>query len=94
MPQTFQETELRPIARQRIAEGSLPCTLPSQVWTGPGSGKTCALCGAPIPVHDFQHEVHHLGQDRLLKVFLFHIICHSIWQIECAQCGYIRRGDA
>jgi hypothetical protein len=42
------------IVRQLVREGALPRTF-GQLWGGPGTGKTCAACGASLvrPKYEF-----------------------------------------
>jgi len=80
MPLTQLETELRPRARERIASGELPCEVPARMWGGNGSGKSCCLCDKPIQHQDVEFEFEVDG-----RTFLFHMVCQSIWQLECAR---------
>ena len=57
MPQTKLETELRLVARERIARGQLPCGATSRMWGGHGSDLPCALCDKPIQPDEVEYEV-------------------------------------
>ena len=84
MPLTELENALRPIARERIAAGTLPCEIPNQIWAGKGSGRSCDLCDKPIGPGEIEYEVEHTDQ-KTGRTFHFHIVCQSIWQLECAR---------
>jgi hypothetical protein len=84
MPLTPLEAELRAIARARIAKGRLPIVPPSRMWVGKGSGRLCALCDKVIQPHDVEYEI----QDELgaaIQTYFFHMVCESVWQLECAR---------
>jgi hypothetical protein len=86
MPLTHLEERLRPIARNRIEKGTLPCEQPYQMFGGKGSGKPCSLCGEPIPADQIEYEVQRPGTAGGPKGELrFHIVCESIWLLECAR---------
>lgn len=93
MPLTKLEAELRPIARERIATGQLPAEGPSRMWGGHGSGAPCALCDKPIPPGDIEFEV----EDQLEgtpHTFRFHMVCQSVWQLECARDHYLKKQNS
>jgi hypothetical protein len=54
-PNTDQERRLR--IRQLIEAGHLPSSDPERIWAGPGHGRPCTVCGAPIASTDFEFEV-------------------------------------
>jgi hypothetical protein len=90
MPLTQREAELRPIARQRIANGQLPHDAPSQMWGGPGTGQLCSICDKPIQPDELEYEIEQsLG--GTLQTFRFHVVCESVWQLECARDDYLRK---
>lgn len=78
MPLTELQEALRPIARERIANGRLPCERPSRMVGGPGSGQVCSLCDRPIENYQIQFEIELRG-----ATFRFHTVCHSLWEHEC-----------
>jgi hypothetical protein len=89
MPLTKLETELRPIARERIAKGQLPGQVPLKMWGGPGIGQPCALCDKPILRGEVEYELEgHI--DGTLRSFRFHVVCQSVWQLECARADYLK----
>lgn len=90
MPLTKLEEELRPIARECIAKGRLPCDTPSKMWGGRGGGEPCALCGKPIERDEVEYEVE-VPVDETVRTFRFHIVCQSVWQLECARYEYLRK---
>jgi hypothetical protein len=83
MPLTELESRLRPIARARIEEGSLPCDIPPHIYAGPGTGNSCDLCGIKIAPDEIEYELEQLSSGK--NVLRFHILCESIWQLECAR---------
>ncbi len=91
MPLTALEAQLRPIARERIARGVLPRDVPSQIWAGKGSGRCCDLCDQPIAADEVEYEVERLDANARRSVFVFHIVCQSIWQLECARYHHLKK---
>jgi len=88
MPLTKLEAALRPIARERIAKRQLPCEAPSKMWGGHGTGQRCALCDKPIQRDEVEYEVEgHI--DGAVQAFRFHVVCQSVWQLECARDDYL-----
>jgi hypothetical protein len=60
------------------------------MWVSPGTGKLCALCYRAIRPDDVEYEVEDdLG--GLARIYLFHMLCESIWQLECAHADYFRK---
>src|SRR5579872_5349859 len=84
MPLTSLEAELRPIARERIANGRLPHVPQSRGWAGYGAGHVCALCDKPINRDEVEYEVEQRihGHKQTVR---FHRVCEAVWQIECAR---------
>ncbi|MBV8852927.1 MAG: hypothetical protein JOY91_05980 [Sinobacteraceae bacterium] len=91
MPLTELEAQLRPTARERIALGILPCEVPSQIWAGKGSGRCCDLCDQAVAAHEIEYEIEHLDANARRSVFVFHIVCQSIWQLECARYQHLKQ---
>lgn len=90
MPLTKLEAELRPITRERIASGQLSCKSFERMWAGHGTGQLCALCDKPIQRDEVEYEVeHHRLDDEIAQTSRFHIVCQSIWQLECARADYL-----
>ena len=85
MPTTELEARLRPIARDRIVRQVLPRAVPNQIWGGRGSGKHCSLCDLPIAADQVEYEIEHPDAERGRRSWRFHIVCQSIWQLECAR---------
>ena len=86
MPLTQLETELRRVARDRIEKGQLPRAAPRSILGGKGAGRPCALCDQSIRPEEMELEVEPQidGKARALQ---FHVVCESIWQLECARNG-------
>lgn len=87
---TKREQHLRVMARERIAKGDLPCEPVARIWGGYGTGQLCALCRDPIQRDQIEYEVERMpaGRDNLL----FHMICQSVWQLECANRDQLKTG--
>jgi hypothetical protein len=90
MPLTKLEQELRPVARERIAKGQLPRYAPSTIWGGYGSGNLCSLCDQPIERDQIEYEIEDPGEHAASSTYRFHMVCQSIWQLECARDEYLR----
>ena len=90
MPQTKLETELRLVARERIARGQLPCGATSRMWSGHGSDLPCALCDKPIQPDEVEYEVE-LRESGALHTIRFHILCQSMWQAECVRADHLKK---
>jgi hypothetical protein len=71
-------------ARERLASGALPRVKSDSIWGGYGHGNVCSLCGEPIRSTEVEFEVPKLA-DRADTTLRFHIPCHEVWQLECAQ---------
>lgn len=78
------ETELRRVARDRIAKGQLPRVEPSQMWGGKSAGGYCALCDKSIEPDEMELEVEQ-RIDGELAPLRFHVVCHSLWRLECGR---------
>jgi hypothetical protein len=87
MPLTKLEEALRLIARERIASGQLPRRGLSRMWGGYGTGQLCALCDKQIQPNEVEYEIEHTG--AAVQSFRFHIVCLSVWQLECARDDYL-----
>jgi hypothetical protein len=83
MPKQF-ETELRRVARDRMASGQLPRVVPLQMWGGKGAGRLCALCDNAIERDEMELEVEG-GIDGESVPSRFHVACHSLWRFECGR---------
>jgi hypothetical protein len=87
MPLTQLETDLRQLARDRIAKGQLPSAVPERMWGGKGSGRSCSLCDKPIGEMELEVEEHIDGK---IQTFHFHVLCQSLWQLECVHEYHLR----
>ncbi len=70
---------LRRQIRSWLEQGQL-ARPPAELWGGPGSGETCALCAAAIPHSQIEYEVPN-GDGRLSV----HLDCFSVWKAEAAS---------
>ena len=94
MPLTELEARLRPIARERIAQRTLPCEVPNKMWAGTGSGKPCSLCDLAIQADQVEYEIELPDADHGTTSWRFHIVCQSIWQLECARHDHLLKQAA
>jgi len=90
MPLTQLEQRLRDVARGRIAQGELACVGPPlRMWGGYGQGEGCVLCDTMIKPSEVALEVEESIEGKV-RVLWFHIVCQSIWQLECARAEYLK----
>jgi hypothetical protein len=75
-----REINLRRLAHERIEAGELPPVRFAPTRDGQGSGKPCALCGAPILFEEVECD---LSGDLRARTFNFHLACHTVWVTEC-----------
>jgi hypothetical protein len=73
------QVDLRPLARARTADGSLPCVVPRQVLAGYGGGAPCDLCGDPIPGSEVEYQI--VSSDG--RIYRFHTACQDVWETAC-----------
>jgi hypothetical protein len=85
MPLTQVETVLRRVARDRIEKGQLPHVVPPRMWGGKGAGRRCSLCDKPIGPDEMELEVEQHSAGKAEAALSFHVACHALWQLECAQ---------
>jgi len=90
MPLTQLEAELRAIARQRIGSGHLPCLASPRMWGGKGSGKVCDLCDKEIRSGEAEIELEGRTDEGEVHSLRFHVVCQSVWQLECARIDHLR----
>jgi hypothetical protein len=86
------ETELRRVARDRMAKGQLPCVVPVQMWGGTGAGRLCALCDKTIEPNEMELEVEQRIDGEIYPL-RFHVACHSLWRFECGR-GALKTSQA
>ena len=79
MPLTDQERPLLTRAREYVASGRLPRTVPKSIFAGPGTGMSCSLCDSPIEPWQVEYE---LSGGVTLH---FHMRCHAIWQLAASE---------
>ena len=78
----LRDHELRVRIRQLIEQGVLPVMVPKQIAGGYGAGQLCAGCDQPITSNQVVYEV---TDERNGRPLSFHLGCHVVWQLECAQ---------
>ena len=89
-----RELYLQRTARECLESGRLPRMHSQCIWGGYGRGDVCSLCGEPIRSTEVEFEVPepeaaalHADhwQTTLGTALKFHITCHAVWQLECAD---------
>jgi hypothetical protein len=89
-----RELYLRRTARECLESGRLPRMHSQCIWGGYGRGDVCSLCGEPIGSTEVEFEVPEpedvtvhddYGHTAPGTAFRFHIACHAVWQLECAN---------
>ena len=79
MPLTDSERTLLARAREYVATGRLPRTVPASLLAGRGSGTAkCSLCAKTIDPEHIEYELP--GGPNGSKAH-FHLRCHAIWQL-------------
>ena len=71
-------TSRRGVIRRRLLERLLPHVYAVDVWDGPGDGRPCDGCEAPVTA--YQHAVQAIAS-RWLSVY-FHTECFEAWKSE------------
>lgn len=84
------ERELRPIARERIANGQLTCEVLTRVWDGCGTGRLCSLCDKAIEPDELEYDIECV--EAAAQTLRFHRVCHYAWQLECGHAKRKPRG--
>jgi len=59
------------------------------MWGGYGTGQLCSLCDKPIQAHDIEYEAE--PTSAAAQTFRFHVVCQSMWQLECARPEYLKK---
>ena len=81
-PRLPQEEILRRV-RQRIQEGRLPVALSSDITAGyGGAGDMCCVCDEEIISKHVEYEFTDSRDGAHLP---FHLVCHTVWQLECIR---------
>ena len=75
-PVTADLLSLRLSIRHRLQRKTL-FPAPSKVWAGPGTGRICVVCNAPISAADMETEMI-LGPVTIWA----HWICYMVWREE------------
>lgn len=84
------DSELRKLARDSMAQGSLPNSMPAQTWGGPGTGTICALCGSKVGSDQLEFEVEFARETGAAGRYHLHVACFSAWDAE-RRAGAARR---
>jgi len=48
------------------------------------------LCDMPISKDEVVYEIGN-ASGSAVRTFVFHIVCQSVWQLECARADYLRK---
>jgi hypothetical protein len=70
------DDDLRLTIRARLATGAL-FSAPDKIWSGPGTGRTCVVCGTIISSREVENEMI-LGPVTIWA----HSPCYTIWRQE------------
>jgi hypothetical protein len=70
------DDDLRLTIRARLATGAL-FSAPDKIWSGPGTGRTCVVCGTTISSREVENEMI-LGPVTIWA----HSPCYTIWRQE------------
>jgi hypothetical protein len=54
------------------------------MWGGKSAGGYCALCDQSIEPDEMELEVEQ-RIDGELAPLRFHVVCHSLWRLECGR---------
>jgi hypothetical protein len=82
-----REIYLQRTARECLENGRLPRMQSQCIWGGYGRGDICSLCGEPIRSTEVEFEVPEPEDAPGATGLKFHITCHAVWQLACADEG-------
>ena len=74
----MEDSPLRLLIRDKLADGRLQQQAIPRVWGGPGDGETCAACEETIAKS--QLVIEGSGDDG--KAAFFHVRCFQVWDSE------------
>jgi hypothetical protein len=72
----MREANLYRLARDLMTTGELPTLRPGLTRDLKGSGRACALCGAPVLFEEVECQ---LSDDVRTREIRFHLSCHRVW---------------
>ena len=72
---------IRPLIREKLANGRLPHDRLAKVWGGKGRGEMCLACDTPVQSGEFVMEG--IGGDW--EEVHFHVRCFYLWHSEAAR---------
>ena len=72
---------IRPLIREKLADGRLPHGSLAKIWGGEGKGEMCLACDTPVESGEFVMEG--IGADE--KEVQFHVRCLYYWHSEVAR---------
>lgn len=76
------DPDILQLARERVANGTLPRVTRFRTFGGPGSGCPCALCGTTIQAASLEILVEAADEPLTL---VFHVKCQAAWQVAIAD---------
>ena len=75
---TVNDTAVRRVVRDKIADGSLPRDRVGAVRATNGTNETCDVCSAPVSSEEVLYKIARQGS----RAFVFHATCFAIWRDE------------
>jgi hypothetical protein len=79
----MEQTHLRLLIQERLADGRLPSTSIPRAGAGPGNGQPCDACGKIVTTA--QTMIEHL--DEASHGIRFHVACFHVWNVERQMAG-------
>jgi hypothetical protein len=79
----LDETRLREIARQRLAQGTLPREPDGELRAGLGHDGVCSVCGLNVSSQEIELRVLAANGDAIPKELRFHTRCYIAWHRVC-----------
>lgn len=77
------DSYLRAKVRDMMEAGKFPNRPPDNIWGGPGSGASCAICDAALERRGVELEIQFIGDDRPGPgTHRVHVACFSIFEFE------------
>jgi hypothetical protein len=87
----MEDSALRLLIRDKLADGRLPRLRIAIVWGGPAKGETCVACEELIPRGNLVIEG--IGSAHPTRAACFHLRCFQSWESERAKPGWTSTED-
>jgi hypothetical protein len=84
------EPDLRAAADRELRSGRLPRRAPDDVWGGPGQGRACDLCRAPVGPGEMEVELEFRGEAPPRAQLTLHVRCFDVWELERRSAGVLQ----